>query len=142
MGFEPTRAEHIGLAVQRLNHSATSSDNSQREKTSYQLILDTQIITDVSNEHLLRIIQMPGKTFFFPKQQEPSKNSDVNELTGSSSLIDYQFYFIKKTKTSLSMIDSFFSLSFQLQDRGQLPSERRIKERARKRSITKDIVSV
>lgn len=26
MGFEPTRAEPIGLAVQRLNHSATSSD--------------------------------------------------------------------------------------------------------------------
>ena len=25
MGFEPTRAEPIGLAVQRLNHSATSS---------------------------------------------------------------------------------------------------------------------
>ena len=25
MGFEPTRTEHIGLAVQRLNHSATSS---------------------------------------------------------------------------------------------------------------------
>ena len=25
MGFEPTHAEHIGLAVQRLNHSATSS---------------------------------------------------------------------------------------------------------------------
>ena len=25
MGFEPTRAEHIGLAIQRLNHSATSS---------------------------------------------------------------------------------------------------------------------
>ena len=28
MGFEPTRAEHIGLAVQRLNHSATSSNKS------------------------------------------------------------------------------------------------------------------
>ena len=27
MGFEPTRAEPIGLAVQRLNHSATSSDS-------------------------------------------------------------------------------------------------------------------
>ena len=27
MGFEPTHAEHIGLAVQRLNHSATSSHN-------------------------------------------------------------------------------------------------------------------
>ena len=25
MEFEPTRVEHIGLAVQRLNHSATSS---------------------------------------------------------------------------------------------------------------------
>ena len=25
MGFEPTQAEPIGLAVQRLNHSATSS---------------------------------------------------------------------------------------------------------------------
>ena len=25
VGFEPTRAEHIGLAVQRLNHSAISS---------------------------------------------------------------------------------------------------------------------
>ena len=26
MGFEPTRAEHNGLAVHRLNHSATSSE--------------------------------------------------------------------------------------------------------------------
>ena len=26
MGFEPTGAEHIGLAVQRLSHSATLSD--------------------------------------------------------------------------------------------------------------------
>ena len=30
MGFEPTRAEHIGLAVQRLNHSATSSGDHLR----------------------------------------------------------------------------------------------------------------
>ena len=28
MGFEPTRAEHNGLAVHRLNHSATSSGTS------------------------------------------------------------------------------------------------------------------
>ena len=34
MGFEPTRAEHIGLAVQRLNHSATSS---VVDGSSYQL---------------------------------------------------------------------------------------------------------
>ena len=32
MGFEPTRAEHIGLAVQRLNHSATSSVRYFEEK--------------------------------------------------------------------------------------------------------------
>ena len=32
MGFEPTRAEHIGLAVQRLNHSATSSGDRIRSK--------------------------------------------------------------------------------------------------------------
>lgn len=29
MGFEPMRAEHNGLAVHRLNHSATSSSLSQ-----------------------------------------------------------------------------------------------------------------
>ena len=29
MGFEPTRAEHNGLAVHRLNHSATSSTGRQ-----------------------------------------------------------------------------------------------------------------
>ena len=33
MGFEPTRAEPIGLAVQRLNHSATSSDRDCKFKT-------------------------------------------------------------------------------------------------------------
>ena len=32
MGFEPTRAEHIRLAVQRLNHSATSSRASEDGK--------------------------------------------------------------------------------------------------------------
>ena len=37
MGFEPTRAEHIGLAVQRLNHSATSSYVLHDNKTFKQL---------------------------------------------------------------------------------------------------------
>ena len=35
MGFEPTRAEHIGLAVQRLNHSATSSGERSMSKFKY-----------------------------------------------------------------------------------------------------------
>ena len=40
MGFEPTRAEHIGLAVQRLNHSATSSiGNFQRNRSSFVFLL-------------------------------------------------------------------------------------------------------
>ena len=30
MGFEPTRAEHNGLAVHRLNHSATSSSHCKK----------------------------------------------------------------------------------------------------------------
>ena len=34
MGFEPTRAEHNGLAVHRLNHSATSSSLLGKEKNS------------------------------------------------------------------------------------------------------------
>ena len=40
MGFEPTHAEHIGLAVQRLNHSATSSiGNFQRNRSSFVILL-------------------------------------------------------------------------------------------------------
>ena len=37
MGFEPTRAEHIGLAVQHLNHSVTSS-------ACYRKVLKTYLI--------------------------------------------------------------------------------------------------
>ena len=35
MGFEPTRAEHNGLAVHRLNHSATSSSMKGGYKLEY-----------------------------------------------------------------------------------------------------------
>ena len=35
MGFEPTRAEHNGLAVHRLNHSATSSAEPQLSPQEY-----------------------------------------------------------------------------------------------------------
>ena len=41
MGFEPTRAEPNGLAVHRLNHSATSSPRSKdrlEQKTTYRLM--------------------------------------------------------------------------------------------------------
>ena len=45
MGFEPTRAEHIGLAGRRLNHSATVSTicfqvyktNNQKQNTATQI---------------------------------------------------------------------------------------------------------
>ena len=39
MEFEPTRAEHIGLAVQRLNHSATSSLTFHLLSTAYKLLV-------------------------------------------------------------------------------------------------------
>ena len=40
MGFEPTHAEHIRLAVQRLNHSATSSiGDFQRNRSSFVILL-------------------------------------------------------------------------------------------------------
>ncbi len=45
MGFEPTRAEHIGLAVQRLNHSATSSDTSEVGVISDKHILRSAALT-------------------------------------------------------------------------------------------------
>ena len=44
MGFEPTRAEHIGLAVQRLNHSATSSDAGILSLGTYMKIKDSSAL--------------------------------------------------------------------------------------------------
>ena len=39
MGFEPTRAEHNGLAVHRLNHSATSSLDTERVARLYKKVI-------------------------------------------------------------------------------------------------------
>ena len=50
MGFEPTRAEHTGLAVQRLNHSASSSRHFLLKK-SFLAVNLPQINTLVSIEH-------------------------------------------------------------------------------------------
>ena len=55
MGFEPTRAEHIGLAVQRLNHSATSS----------QLVMEVKV-WNISTNCLVKLSNMTtnaGKYF-------------------------------------------------------------------------------
>jgi hypothetical protein len=56
MGFEPTRAEHIGLAVQRLNHSATSS--SVDGWWSYQL--DSTALTNQMSKRFPRRESNPG----------------------------------------------------------------------------------
>ena len=45
MGFEPTRAEPIGLAVQRLNHSATSSNHNIGSKFKNICDFYTEILT-------------------------------------------------------------------------------------------------
>ena len=49
MGFEPTRAEHNGLAVHRLNHSATLS---LHRCVLFQTVLSTVVIFTVSLEHV------------------------------------------------------------------------------------------
>ena len=51
MGFEPTRAEPIGLAVQRLNHSATSS---------YEYLNKTLRAKQCSKEEKEKCIPTPG----------------------------------------------------------------------------------
>ena len=43
MGFEPTRGDPIGLAVQRLNHSATSSYNASGQ-TQFKFINFIELI--------------------------------------------------------------------------------------------------
>ena len=45
MEFEPTRAEHNGLAVDRLNHSATSSGPEKYQNCS-DLCLSFQVVID------------------------------------------------------------------------------------------------
>ena len=60
MGFEPTRAEHIGLAVQRLNHSATSSYERHFEK---QVILGVVTSRDYQLFHVSKVDSCSMKTW-------------------------------------------------------------------------------
>ena len=60
MGFEPTRAEHNGLAVHRLNHSATSSTMITRSQIR-ALKLFFKIVT------LKRVSQMQKNTIILQK---------------------------------------------------------------------------
>ena len=65
MGFEPTRAEHIGLAVQRLNHSATSSILAILEKKKDCMISVSRYETLLRNHMcdallLIKEFPMPG----------------------------------------------------------------------------------
>ena len=54
MGFEPTRAEPIGLAVQRLNHSATSSWRQKVESVlaRYKQLKENNILKIKFNQRL------------------------------------------------------------------------------------------
>ena len=82
MGFEPTRAEHIGLAVQRLNHSATSStvssastfvqsDSVVIDKSSFILRKQVELQSDKS--------QIAGGVKYFNSslQQIPFASSNI-----------------------------------------------------------------
>lgn len=65
MGFEPTRAEPIGLAVQRLNHSATSS--------SYPSL--TFLFNILSAIPIFIKIYISNPSFVCYKKTERNKNS-------------------------------------------------------------------
>ena len=64
MGFEPTRAEHIGLAVQRLNHSATSSHSIEKALRWCVIVLcfwQTSVgVLAGGLESLKKVIPTPG----------------------------------------------------------------------------------
>jgi hypothetical protein len=53
MGFEPTRAEPIGLAVQRLNHSATSSSYPSLTFL-FNILSETLILSKLIVQHFLK----------------------------------------------------------------------------------------
>ena len=53
MGFEPTRAEHNGLAVHRLNHSATLSLYTHCRVSVRMMMLHSSSVLVLSQLHLL-----------------------------------------------------------------------------------------
>lgn len=57
MGFEPTRAEPIGLAVQRLNHSATSSSHRAWSRFTVQCLY--RLLTQTAH-HPLFFLPFPA----------------------------------------------------------------------------------
>ena len=73
VGFEPTRAEHNGLAVHRLNHSATSSchnTNPSRYKVTLQLQHNSYLELLVSViARLLKVRQKPRNQFTTCRQK-------------------------------------------------------------------------
>ena len=72
MGFEPTRAEHIGLAVQRLNHSATVSTDmfdifaEQFPKVRLEIPITTKIQTEnFRSKNFPKIFKLKKNQKFF-----------------------------------------------------------------------------
>ena len=67
MGFEPTRAEPNGLAVHRLNHSATSSsDNRNKIKLSKTYYYIVELLCSKKGENLamkMKYIYIPGPEY-------------------------------------------------------------------------------
>ena len=66
MGFEPTRAEHIGLAVQRLNHSATASLATKRSSDHYIPSIIIHLLIKRCPLRNLSNIEVFSRTELFP----------------------------------------------------------------------------
>ena len=83
MGFEPTRAEHIGLAVQRLNLSAKSSSRGEPPENDFKI---SRIVKDLPTIKL----SSEAKVCYFDIKVAVEKNILQFEVTMN------QIVFLKK----------------------------------------------
>ena len=113
MGFEPTRAEHIGLAVQRLNHSATSSD--------------TNVVGVISDKHTLRSaaltywhlweLQVFSHDISFPTDEKKSFNRAKEGLNNELGLLFVHRMHLNLIQRMIVVCRSFSAISIRIRCR-------------------------
>ena len=59
MGFEPTRAEHNGLAVHHLNHSVTSSDGRIANLKAFKWLITHLVQVETSKPSTMHVQAFP-----------------------------------------------------------------------------------
>ncbi|XP_055005184.1 meprin A subunit alpha-like isoform X2 [Boleophthalmus pectinirostris] len=92
MGFEPTRAEHNGLAVHRLNHSATSSRNNTGVCSAFFYIKNTDATRRMGIWRILLAAALVASVYTIPVSQEVREvypnGEDENPILNKGSNIN------------------------------------------------------